>query len=75
MSFYTLPGVRGFDREPIMANAEPSKRLTRDQCLAKAKECREMAHLHANSAHRIMLEHMAETWERIAQAIPSNGGK
>ena len=49
-----------------MAEAEPSKRLTRDQCLAKANECRQLARVSANAEHRTMLEHMAATWERIA---------
>jgi hypothetical protein len=58
-----------------MASADPSKRLTNNQCLAKAKECREMARSSANASHRTMLEHMAETWERIAGEVThTNGG-
>ena len=54
-----------------MAGAEPSKRLTRDQCLAKAEECRELSRVASNLEHRTMLTHMAETWQRMADAVPS----
>ena len=58
-----------------MAGAEPSKRLTSDQCLAKAKECRDMALSTANASHRTMLEHMAETRVRMAGEVTrTNGG-
>jgi hypothetical protein len=50
MSFYKVARMGG-DREPQMAVAEPSKRLTRDQCLAKAKECRDMARSDANAEY------------------------
>jgi hypothetical protein len=36
-----------------------------EECHAKVGECREMAKRASNPSHRIMLEHMAETWERI----------
>ena len=56
-----------------MADADPVKRLTRNECLAKAKECRELARFSRVQEHRIMLEHMAQTWERIAGSLPTNG--
>jgi hypothetical protein len=43
-----------------------SKRLTVDDARNKGSECRDMAKRVAKSEHRVMLEHMAETWERIA---------
>jgi hypothetical protein len=53
--------------------AEPTKRLSPDQCREKAAECREQARLSKNEAHRIMLLHMADTWGRIGSTLPSNG--
>jgi hypothetical protein len=40
-------------------------RITLEECHAKAAECREMAKRAHDPSHRIMLEHMADTWERI----------
>lgn len=40
-------------------------RLTPEECHAKVAECREMASRASDSSHKIMLSHMAETWERI----------
>jgi len=48
---------------------DPQPRLTSDQCRKQADACREMACVAINPAHRIMLEHIAETWERIAAEI------
>jgi hypothetical protein len=53
-----------------MADAEPSKRLSRDECLAKAQECRDMARSNQNATHRVMLEQMAEAWKRMASPDP-----
>jgi hypothetical protein len=41
-------------------------RLDADSCRTKAEECRRLAKTNQNAAHRVMLLHMAETWERIA---------
>ena len=38
----------------------------------KAHECRELAKRATKDSHRVMLEQMAETWERIANEIPSD---
>jgi len=54
-----------------MAEAEPSKRLSRAECLTKAQECREMARSNQNPNHRTMLEKMAEAWEKMAAQEPS----
>jgi hypothetical protein len=43
-----------------------SEHLDAETCRQKAAECRLMARRDRNLEHRIMLEHMAETWERIA---------
>jgi len=45
---------------------EITKRLNADEAQAKAAECREMAKHVLKPEHRIMLHHMAETWDRIA---------
>lgn len=54
-----------------MAN-DPKPRLTSDQCRKQADMCREMARVAISPAHRTMLEHMAETWIRIAQDVQSD---
>jgi hypothetical protein len=45
------------------------KRLTVEECHAKVAECRDMARRARDPSHRIMLEHMAETWERICEDL------
>ena len=50
-----------------MAEQEHSKRLTAEEAKAKVTECREMAARAIYPEHRIMLEHMAEAWERTAR--------
>lgn len=42
--------------------------LTTEECRTKAIECREMAE-HVGPGHRIMLLHIAETWERISAEV------
>jgi hypothetical protein len=44
-----------------------SGHLDAETCRAKAKECFALAKLASAFSHRVMLEHMAETWERIAK--------
>jgi hypothetical protein len=46
---------------------ELPKRLTRQQALAKAEECRAMARVAIDKSQRIMLNSIAQTWERIAE--------
>ena len=53
---------------PQMAEL-PQRRLTAIQAKAKADECREIARCSAKAEHRVMLHHMAETWERIALSV------
>jgi hypothetical protein len=53
---------------------KPTKRLTASEAQAKVIECREMAKLAKNPEHRAMLVHMADTWERIAKSLMTNGG-
>jgi hypothetical protein len=48
---------------------DKTRRLTAEEAKFKALECREMAKTADRLAHRIMLEHMAQTWERIANEI------
>ena len=47
-------------------------RLTADLCQIKAREALALAHKAASQSHRIMLEHIAETWYRIADKISAN---
>ena len=53
---------------------EPRVPLTHDGCAAKAEDCRQDARHEANSQHRVLLEHMATNWDRIALSIRSNIG-
>ena len=53
-------------RSLFMAN---DTRLTLEECHAKVSECREMARRAYISEHRVMLEHMAQTWERICEDL------
>jgi hypothetical protein len=48
--------------------AEKSKRLTPMEARAKAEECRRLARVVLDQSHRIMLESIAQTWERIADS-------
>lgn len=45
------------------------KTPTLEECHTKATECREMAKRAGDPSHRIMLNHMAETWERICTEL------
>ena len=53
--------------------AETPHRLTAEEAKSKVTECRDMAKRAINPEHRIMLENMAGTWERIAHTL-ENGG-
>jgi hypothetical protein len=43
--------------------------LTMKDCQEQAANCRKAAMQVMTSAHRIMLEHIADTWDRIAADI------
>ena len=47
--------------------------LRADEARAKAQECRDMAKRAQLDDHRIMLNHMSETWDRIADTLQTNG--
>jgi hypothetical protein len=49
--------------------AEPTKRMTAEECRSKAADCREMARVAFKPEHKIMLQHVAETWDRIATDV------
>jgi hypothetical protein len=51
---------------------ETSKRLTAEEAKFKVIECRAMAKYAKNPEHRVMLEHMAQTWERIAGTLENS---
>ena len=40
-----------------------------EYCRQKADECLELAKTAKKPEHRIMFEHLAETWERVAEDI------
>ncbi len=46
-----------------------AERVDAEQCQQKADQCRALAHDAKDPSHRIMLEHMAETWERMANSF------
>jgi len=50
------------------------QRITIDDARSKAAECRDLARQAQVSKHRVMLEHMAETWERIASNMQTDSG-
>jgi hypothetical protein len=45
---------------------EQIRRLTAADARDKASECRDMARRVQKPEHRVMLEDMAETWDRLA---------
>jgi hypothetical protein len=50
--------------------AEPMQpELTANQCDSQARDCRALAEQAMRQPHRVMLEHIADTWERIASDI------
>ena len=50
------------------------RRLTPIEAQEKALECRSLSKQAMKPEHRVMLEHMAQTWERIAADMQKNGG-
>ena len=62
----TVAGFRGCCRMTVNP-------LTIEECHAKAEECRDLAKRAARPQHRIMLEHMAETWDRICAELKTDG--
>jgi hypothetical protein len=53
---------------------DKTRRLTREEAKFKALECREIAKRVPSESHRVMLEHMAENWDRIAQEVGNTNG-
>ena len=50
-------------------DGKPPKRLTADACRQQAVNCRVVARDTMTASHRLMLEQIADTWERIALDI------
>ena len=50
-----------------------TRRLTAADARDKASECRAMARRAINPEHRVMLEDMAEMWERLASTLRDSG--
>ena len=51
-----------------------SEHLDAEACRAKAAECRALARVTRENSHRIMLVHMADTWDRIAKTYENGAG-
>lgn len=49
--------------------------MTVEEARGKVVECMEMAAVARNRSHKIMLEHMADTWQRIANDIEQRNAK
>jgi hypothetical protein len=56
-----------------MAQA-PNANLSRKACQEQASNCSKMAEQVMTPAHRIMLEHIADTWDRISADIHRANG-
>jgi hypothetical protein len=54
--------------------AEPTKRLSPDDCRKKARECLELARTVSQPDHRALLEDMADTWNRLAGRPQDDSG-
>jgi hypothetical protein len=50
-------------------------RLTPDMARDKAAECLALAAAADHRAHRVIIESMAKTWERIAETLDDDDGK
>jgi hypothetical protein len=48
--------------------SEAATQLSKEECFRKAEECRILAKTAKLESQRIMLVHIAETWERISSA-------
>ena len=48
---------------------KPTRRLTATDARDKASECRNMARRVQKPEHRVMLEDMAATWDRLAMHL------
>jgi hypothetical protein len=48
---------------------EPRTRLSAQEARGKAAQCREDATRARLAEHKTMLEHMAQTWDRIAATL------
>jgi hypothetical protein len=58
-----LPAARDY----LNMATDHTQHLDAEVCRAKAAECRDIAQRAKTASDRIMLLHMAETWERIAK--------
>ena len=47
-------------------------RLDHESCQLKAEECAELAKQATRPDHRVMLQHMAETWARICAELKAS---
>jgi hypothetical protein len=56
---------------PTAKTSQPPERISRKECAEKAAESRGLAEHVSNSSQRVMLEHIADTWDRIAASLPA----
>jgi hypothetical protein len=52
-----------------------SEHLDAETCRAKAAECRALGRVASEYGHQIMLEHMAETWDRVAKTYENGADR
>jgi uncharacterized protein YjbJ (UPF0337 family) len=69
MSFFLGSRVGGHAGAPDGRTAPPPTRLDAEQCQKSADECRRLARTAKDPSHRIMLEQMAASWERMANSF------
>ena len=48
--------------------------MSRDDCAAHAKACIELARIETIAPVKVMLDHIAGTWDRIAKELQSHNG-
>jgi len=61
-----MPPIRNPHREKAPTADEPLSTIV---CSDKAQACRDLAKKTYGDEERIMLEHIAATWERIARSV------
>jgi hypothetical protein len=74
MSFLYSAAVWEATPEPPMAEDAKPARLSAADCRRQAHECRKMAEGVIEPAHETMLEHMADTWDRLAAEMDQRTG-
>ena len=56
-----------------MTEAVLIKELSSKTCREHAATCRELTRLTMTAPHRVLLEHIARTWDKVASEIDTSG--